>query len=115
MKTKMFSVAAGLTCAALIAVSSAFGGAQTAKVVKCGSVRNNLGVGGPGLVQGEKFYWRVTVIKGNVTCAKARVVIGDVASGKRAAGWKCSETSPVRCTHGGREVDGKFYGVKPKT
>jgi len=115
MKTKMIAVAAGLSCTALVAAPSAFAGAHAAKVVQCGSVRNGLGVGGPGLVQGEKFYWRVTVVKGSVTCAKAKIVMGDYATGKRAAGWKCSLTSPVRCTHAGGEVDGKFYGVKPTT
>jgi hypothetical protein len=115
MRTKMLAVAAGLSCAALVAVPSAFGGAKAAGIVKCGSVRNSLAVGGPGIVPGEKFYWRVTVAKGGVSCVKARVVIGDYADGKRAAGWHCTNTSPTRCTNGHRQVDGTFYNVKPKT
>jgi hypothetical protein len=115
MKTKLIAVLASIACAALIAVPSALGRAQAAKTVQCGSVRNGLGVGGPGIVPGEKFYWRVSAVKGNVSCTQARFVIGDYANGKRAAGWHCTNTSPTRCTKSGREVDGKFYDVKPKT
>lgn len=102
-------------CGVLALSPAAWGGAQAAKARSCGSVRNQGGVGGPGIVPGEKFYYRVKVIKGTTSCSTAKSVISSYSRGGRSpSGWKCTNTNPTKCTSGKNEVSGTFYSVKPK-
>lgn len=93
-------------------------GSASAKTVNCGSVAFHGAIGGPGVVSGEKFFHRVKVAKGDLSCPKARSVIDAATNepGKSPAGFRCTLKRMVKCvaTSGKRvEVDGTFYGVKP--
>ena len=114
MKIWLTAALAALWCG-LALTPAAWGGAQAAKARNCGSIPNRGGVGGPGIVPGEKFYYRVKVVKGTTSCSTAKSVISSFSMGGRSpSGWKCTNTNPTKCTSGKNEVTGKFYGVKPK-
>lgn len=115
MRTRLTGALAVLCGGALALTPAAAGSAHAAKTRNCGSIPNHAGVGGPGIVPGEKFYVRVKVVKGTTSCKTAKAVINGFQLQSVPAGWKCTNTSPTRCTSGKNEVTGKFYGVKPKT